>query len=172
MRRLKQRQVHTRELDAVCQHYEFKTRQEMADIRRVTDTYAVAPQIDEDDFAEIAATGYKLVINNRPDGESFDQMTSETAEKCAALTGLTYASVPVSGAPTMDAVDATVKLIKDANAPIFAYCRSGTRSVTLWTLATVKAGLETPENAVEKARNAGYDLSHLQEMLQELACAD
>lgn len=144
----------------------------MAEIRRVTDTYAVAPQIDGDDFADIAAAGYKLVINNRPDGESFDQMSSETAKTGAEANGLAYAFVPVSGAPTMDAVDVTAKLIQGTDAPIFAYCRSGTRSVTLWTLASVKAGLETPDNAIEKARTAGYDLSHLKETLQDLACAE
>jgi uncharacterized protein (TIGR01244 family) len=41
----------------------------MADIRRVTDAFAVAPQISEKDVEEIAAAGFKTIIANRPDGE-------------------------------------------------------------------------------------------------------
>ncbi|MGB2179026.1 MAG: beta-lactamase hydrolase domain-containing protein, partial [Hyphomonas sp.] len=38
----------------------------MADIRRVTDAFAVAPQISEKDVEEIAAAGFKTIIANRP----------------------------------------------------------------------------------------------------------
>ncbi|OZB14271.1 MAG: TIGR01244 family protein, partial [Hyphomonas sp. 34-62-18] len=41
----------------------------MADIRRVTPDFAVAPQISEADVEEIAAAGFKTIIANRPDGE-------------------------------------------------------------------------------------------------------
>ena len=45
----------------------------------------VAPQIVESDFAEIAAKGFKTVVNNRPDGEAADQMPDEVA-KAAMIT--------------------------------------------------------------------------------------
>ena len=41
----------------------------MPDIRRVTDGFAVAPQISDADVAAIAKAGYKTIIANRPDGE-------------------------------------------------------------------------------------------------------
>jgi sulfide:quinone oxidoreductase len=44
----------------------------MADIRQVTPNFAVAPQIEVEDFATLAALGYRTVIDNRPDGESPD----------------------------------------------------------------------------------------------------
>ena len=141
----------------------------MADIRRVTETYAVAPQIDEDDFASIAAEGYNFVINNRPDGETFGQMPGATAQSGAAAAGMKYAAVPVSGAPTMTAVDETIAIMAANQGPILAYCRSGTRSCTVWALAAVKSGAETPESALTKAREAGYDLSHMNEVLASLA---
>ena len=41
----------------------------MLDLRKVTDGFAVAPQIDENDVQAIADAGYKTIIANRPDGE-------------------------------------------------------------------------------------------------------
>ena len=39
------------------------------DIRRLTETYAVSPQITPEDVAAIKAAGFTTIINNRPDGE-------------------------------------------------------------------------------------------------------
>ena len=133
----------------------------MADIRQVTEKFAVSPQIDEDDFPEIAGKGFTLVVNNRPDGETFGQLSSVDAEKAALANSMSYKSIPFSGMPTMTEVDGLIEILDSTDAPIFAYCRSGTRSCTLWALASVKSGRETADSALEKARNAGYDLSHI-----------
>ena len=41
----------------------------MTEFRRVTDQLSVSPQITLEDLPRAAAMGFKLVINNRPDGE-------------------------------------------------------------------------------------------------------
>lgn len=144
----------------------------MVDIHRVTETYAVAPQIDIDDFEVIRDAGYTTIINNRPDGETFGQMESQTARERSEALGLTYAAIPIAGPQDLLAsCDALNTQIDSATGPVFAYCRSGTRSVTLWSLAQVKAGKETPDSAIEKAREAGYDLSHLHDTMSQLAPA-
>jgi len=141
----------------------------MADIKQVSETYAVAPQIDVDDFESLRDAGFKMVINNRPDGESFGQMDASTAKLTADKAGLDFAFVPISGPQDfMASCDILNKAIENAGGPILAYCRSGTRSVTLWSLASVKVGRETPASAIEKARNAGYDLSHMKETFEQL----
>ncbi len=43
------------------------------DIKKITDNYSVAGQIGPEDVPLIAATGFKSVICNRPDGEALDQ---------------------------------------------------------------------------------------------------
>lgn len=96
-------------------------------------------------------------------------MPGETAREKAAEKSLGYTEVSVSGAPNMQNVDALCDVLSQNEGPILAYCRSGTRSITLWSMASVKLGRETPESAIEKAKNAGYDLSHLQAVLSELA---
>ena len=55
----------------------------MADIRPVTDAFAVAPQLSVSDLSEAATLGYRLVINNRPDGEAPGQPTA--AEMATAV---------------------------------------------------------------------------------------
>ena len=137
----------------------------MADIRQVSDKFAVAPQICEQDFATIAEKGFKLVINNRPDGEEFGQLTSADAESAAQAQGLQYKSIAISGTPTDDAVSAMMSTLQSTDGPIFAYCRSGTRSTVLWCIASVRLGNETPESALEKAAAAGYDLQGIAPLL-------
>ncbi len=140
----------------------------MADIRRVTDSFAVAPQIDIDDFSSIQSEGFVHVVNNRPDDETFGQMPSHTAREKAAENQLAYTAIPIAGPHDLTAsVDALNAAISSSAGPVLAYCRSGTRSISLWSLASVKSGAETPESAIEKARNAGYDLSHLQPLMQQ-----
>ena len=59
-----------------------------ANVTRHTDKFSTAPQVSPSDLPEIAAMGFKTVINNRPDGEGgADQPSSaelEAAAKAAA----------------------------------------------------------------------------------------
>ncbi len=54
----------------------------------LTDSVGVAGQVQPDDMAAIAQAGYKVVINNRPDGEAPDQPSSEELAAAAAAAGL------------------------------------------------------------------------------------
>ena len=47
----------------------------------------------------------------------------------------------------------------DLPKPVLAYCRSGTRSITLWALS--QRNSVDREVLVAAARNAGYDLSQV-----------
>jgi uncharacterized protein (TIGR01244 family) len=131
----------------------------MADIRKVTDDFAVAPQIAPAEVADIAARGYRMVINNRPDGETPDQPAGAEIAKAAEAAGLAYVFVPVRGGPTPDQVAAVQDAIKDAKGPVFAFCRSGTRSIVTWSIGQARAGLRSRDELIELGRNAGYDLT-------------
>ncbi|GGK41145.1 TIGR01244 family sulfur transferase [Salinarimonas ramus] len=136
-----------------------------ADIRRLTPELSVAPQIAPDDLAAVKAAGFTTVINNRPDGESPDQPPSATMEAEAARVGLAYRHVPVvSGAMTMDDVAAFDAALSETDGPTLAFCRSGTRSATLW--AFTQAGARAPDEILSIAGGAGYDLSGLRPYLE------
>jgi len=64
----------------------------MTEFRRVTDQLSVSPQIALDDLARAAGDGFKLVINNRPDGEEPGQPTSAEVEAAAAPPGWTMST--------------------------------------------------------------------------------
>jgi uncharacterized protein (TIGR01244 family) len=139
----------------------------MADIHRVTEEFAVAPQLAPADFAELKALGFRQVINNRPDSEAPGQMTSAEAEAAATAAGLAYVHAPFVGRPTEDAIAAAA----NAAAPTLAFCRSGTRSIGAWALAQAPKGGMSPDEIVLAARNAGYDLSPMKDLLRKLSPA-
>lgn len=137
----------------------------MADIKQVTDRFAVAPQITLEDFAALASAGYRHVINNRPDGESPDQPKSAEVEAAAKHAGLTYAYAPFVGQPTLEAVKAVGAA--DGMGKTLAYCRSGTRSVTAWAVAQAGHG-EEAAYILEAAAEAGYNLAPMIGTLRQL----
>ena len=131
----------------------------MADIRKVTDDFAVAPQISPQDMAQAAKDGFVLVINNRPDGEAPDQPTSAEMEAAAKAAGLDYVHIPVRGAPTPEQVEAVAAAVQEANGPVLAFCRSGTRSIITWSLGKAISGARPREELIQLGADAGYDLS-------------
>ena len=136
----------------------------MADIRNVTDSFAVAPQITPEDVAEIAAAGFKTIIANRPDGEGgLDQPRMGAVRAKAEELGLTFIALPFSGAPTPEIVDRTGQILSQAETPVLAYCRTGTRSITAWAL--VHGGQGTADEIISVGAEAGYDLSSLRSLL-------
>jgi uncharacterized protein (TIGR01244 family) len=130
----------------------------MADIHSVTDDFAVAPQIDLGDLQALAAQGFRLVINNRPDGETLGQPTSAEVEQAARAAGMDYRYIPVRGGPGPAEVAAVNEAVARAEGPVLAFCRSGTRSIVTWALAQLMAGTPRDE-LIELGRGAGYELS-------------
>ena len=136
----------------------------MADIRKVTDGFSVAPQIDEDDVLAIADAGFKTLIANRPDGEGgIEQPRMGAIRAKAEALGLTFVAIPFAGAPTPDILERFGGALAEAPAPVLAYCRTGTRSITAWALTHGGQGMG--DEVVDAAAGAGYDLSALKPLL-------
>ena len=130
------------------------------ELKRINDDVSVAPQISPDDMPAIKAAGFTTVINNRPDGESPDQPASDTMKAAAEAAGLSYHYIPLGRegvSPQM--VEETEAVLEGSDGPVFAYCRSGTRSTTLWALS--QAGKMPATEIVAQAAHAGYEMSHL-----------
>ena len=143
----------------------------MTILRTIDATISVAPQIDPDDMAEIAASGFTAIVNNRPDGEDFGQPSGDEIAAAAAELGLSYTAIPITHAGfSHPQIDAMAAVLAEAKGPVLAYCRSGTRSCNLWALAAVKAGAH-PDTAMAKAAAAGYDLTGLRPLLDALSTA-
>jgi len=139
--------------------------------RQLTDGVWVGPQLRAEDFAAVAALGIRTVINNRPDGESPDQLPSAEAEKAARAAGLAYVHLPVvSGAIFPDHVRRLEEILASTEKPWLLYCRSGNRSCRLWALAAARH--LSPAQIVEAAARAGYDLTRLWPVLAAVHAAN
>jgi uncharacterized protein (TIGR01244 family) len=135
--------------------------------RTIDETILVAGQIAPGDIATAAAQGVRTIINNRPDGEQAGQPTSTEMEAAAQAVGLGYVHIPVDHSGfSIEQVEAMTAALA-LPGPALAFCRSGTRSTYLWSLARGAAGDEPAEIAA-KAANAGYDVSGLLPMIEGL----
>lgn len=138
------------------------------DIRALTPTYAVSPQIEPSDLPAIKAAGYTTVIDNRPDGEIPPHLHAGEMRRAAEALGLAFVANPViGGALTMDNVAAQRAAIDAASGPVFAYCASGNRSSVVWALA--HAGQMPADDLIGIPARFGYQLDHLRPTLEQLA---
>lgn len=130
------------------------------DVKRIDDNFSVSPQISPEDVTAIKAQGFVAIINNRPDGESPDQPSGATIEKAAHEAGLSYHYIPLGReGVSQDMIEQTKQVLEGSTGPVFAYCRSGTRSTTLWALS--QAGKAPANEIISAAAHAEYDMSHL-----------
>ena len=140
--------------------------------RSITTDIMVAPQISVDAVAEAKAAGVALIINNRPEGESDDQIPGADIEAAARAAGMEYIAIPITHSGfSQPQVMAMVAALQGAQGKILAYCRSGTRSTLLWALAESAQGGD-PDALTNMAAKAGYDVSPvrpLMDMLKALA---
>ncbi|BEU99014.1 TIGR01244 family sulfur transferase [Novosphingobium olei] len=138
--------------------------------RKIDDKTYASPQITVDDVAQAKALGIALIVNNRPEGESDDQTPGAEIEAAAKAAGIAYVAIPVSHAgfslPQVEALDAALASAGDA--PVLAYCRSGTRSTLLWALTQAKRGM-APDQIAASAAGAGYDIGPIRAQVDMLA---
>ncbi len=128
------------------------------DIKTIDEGLSVSPQISPSDLAAIKDAGFRAIICNRPDGEAGDQPTFEEIEAAAAKLGIEAHYLPiVSGMVKDEDAIAFGGALTHLPGPVLAYCRSGTRSATLWSLSQA-GNLSAPE-ILQKTKDAGYDMS-------------
>ncbi len=136
--------------------------------RKLTDTVYASPQIGLPEVAEAKALGVTLIVNNRPEGESEDQVPGDEIAAAAKAEGIEYLAIPITHAGFADhQVTAMADALQRSTGPVLAYCRSGTRSTLLWALAEAKAGKD-PEQLAQAAAAAGYDLSPVRQVMDVL----
>ena len=131
----------------------------------LTPSLSVSSQLSEADIAQAARDGFRAIIDNRPDGEEPGQLSAETVRKLAAAHGMGFAHVPTVGSNITDEdVAGMADALARLDGPVLAYCRTGTRSTTLWALT--QAGGQPAEAILAIAAQAGYDLSTLRPRLE------
>lgn len=138
------------------------------DIRHITPDFAVGPQIEPTDMEALAAAGFVAVINNRPDAEVSAELQSDAMQAAAEAAGLSYSVNPViNGGLSMSMVQEQGIAADNAKGPVFAWCRSGTRSSMVWALA--HAGKMPTAEIIAALEAAGYQIPGLDQQIDALA---
>ncbi len=136
------------------------------DIKRISPFLAVSSQISPSDVGILASQGFRSIICNRPDGEAEDQPPVTEIQAAAERHGIEFYHQPVvSGQVTDGDVTQFGELMARLDGPVLAFCRTGTRSITLWALT--EARHLTVEAILQATQQAGYDLTGLQDRLRK-----
>lgn len=126
----------------------------------LSDGVAVGREPSPQELEQLAAAGFKSVINSRLDNEQGLMMRPAEAEQAARKAGLEYRYVPVEGRNPLDKdVRDFSAAVKALPGPVYAYCRSGGRSSGLWAMMSV-ANMGT-KDIVRTCAEAGFDVAGL-----------
>ena len=135
-------------------------------LKSISGNHFVSGQIQIDDIEGLANFGIKLIINNRPDNEEFNQTSSELLKDKAESFGIKFIDIPfASGTLSKEKILDFSNLIKNNHEKALFYCRSGARSSLIWGLASViHLGVDL-EKCIININNSGHDASMLPNMV-------
>ena len=113
----------------------------MPEVRSLAPGFAVTGQLRAEDLAEIAARGFRSIVNNRPDGEEPGQPRAADIAAEARRLGLVWRDLPMA---TREVSDEQARdfdeMLPKLPAPVLAFCRTGARSTALWERAQAGRG--------------------------------
>ena len=139
-------------------------------IEKIADYLYVSDQLKDERFAKRAASyGIKTVICNRPDGEAPDQPSFEQVKAWLNANGIEhviYMPVVMDGI-TDETLDHFQTTVANSEAPIMAFCRTGTRSSMLWALNQARRGVEV-NSLIKAASLANIDLEPQRHRLEAI----
>lgn len=126
--------------------------------KKLTTGLSVIGQVMPTDMQAIKDAGFRAIICNRPDGEAADQPTFEEISKAAEKAGIEAKYLPiVAGKVSDDDANAFDATLSEMPGPVLAFCRTGTRSATLWSLA--QANSRSLPDILATTKSAGYDMA-------------
>jgi sulfide:quinone oxidoreductase len=128
------------------------------EIKQLNGDLSVTPQIAIADLPAIKENGFRSIICNCPDGEGADQPTHQEIDAAATKLGIDMAYQPITAGKVSDQdADDFASLMTELPGPVLAYCRTGTRSATLWSLK--QAETMATADILSTTKAAGYDMA-------------
>ncbi len=142
----------------------------MAAFKHISPSVSVAGSLDPQELNAAAESGFRTIINFRPDGESPNQMSSAAAREATERLGLAYFHVPAPQCEvfTDGVVNAAQSAFESAQAPVLALCASGQRAAIVW--AAAEARNQAPvADILSTLKVAGFDFAFLRDDLDAQA---
>lgn len=138
------------------------------DLRQITPTYSVTPQIEPADVASLAAMGVKTLICNRPDMENPPALQSSAMLAAAQAHGIGFIYNPFQGHTiSQENVDIQATALATADSPVVGYCASGNRCTVVWGFGA--AGHVPVDDIVTIGQSYGYPFEQLRPALEAAA---
>lgn len=135
--------------------------------RQLDDKTLINGQISPEDIDALKALGVTLIVNNRPDGEDVGQPNSDDIEAAAKAAGIDYRHVPIARGLGPSDIEAMREAMHSAgDGKMFAFCRSGNRSVLSWAVAKSEDGVPSAD-LNRMANEAGFDLGPIAHLLRD-----
>ncbi|QRM53214.1 bifunctional sulfur transferase/dioxygenase Blh [Sinorhizobium sp. BG8] len=128
-------------------------------VTKITERLSVMGQPAVEDFRDLKAQGFATVVNARPDHEDQAQPGTHAEEQAAHDAGLSYVYIPVT-TPTITQADvrAFQKAVNEAQGPVVAHCKSGTRALMLHAIGEALDGRMRTDDVVAFGRDHGFDI--------------
>ncbi|MFK8020215.1 MAG: sulfur transferase domain-containing protein [Pseudomonadales bacterium] len=102
---------------------------------QLSEQVSVSGQLSVGDLEALVEAGIKILVCNRPDGESMDQTPFADICTAAEALGLDVVNIPFAGSEmTLEHASQFADVLKSGKR-VHAYCRSGARSGNLFALA-------------------------------------
>jgi uncharacterized protein (TIGR01244 family) len=139
----------------------------MSDLKKVSDNLSVTGQISSEQLTELAAEGFKSVLNLRSSDEK-DFLNDEQEQANAA--GLAYVNIPLDPQePNQHLTAAAIAEIKHLSKPILIHCANGVRAGGIALIADAIQAALTYGEILHKAQKIGINLEqpHLKQFLLE-----
>jgi len=142
----------------------------MTQFQKLSEGVSVCMQIFPEQIDFIKQSGFKTIINNRPDMEKSGQPFAADIEKLAREAGLDYVHLPMNpGQITPELIASMADVFKNSDGPVLAHCASGVRSTILWCFVNVKKmGVD---GVLSATRTAGIDVEKIRPALTGYAAS-
>jgi len=142
----------------------------MTQFKKLSDDVSVCMQLFPEQIDFIKQSGFKTIINNRPDMEKPGQPFAGDIEKLAREAGLNYIHLPMNpGQITPELLASMAEAFINSEGPVIAHCATGMRSTILWCFVNVKKmGVE---GVMSAATAAGMDIEKVRPALTGYAAS-
>ncbi|WP_323843960.1 TIGR01244 family sulfur transferase [Microbulbifer magnicolonia] len=128
------------------------------DFKKLDAQVSVSEQFSCDAMAQLAESGVKVVVCNRPEGETEDQPSYADMKSAAEACGMEFVAIPFArGQMTRAHCEQFAEVLARGD-KVHAFCRTGNRSCNLWAGARVLEGADK-KSLLGHARAAGFDIS-------------
>lgn len=140
-------------------------------LARIGTTIACAGAITPEAAPDIAAMGFRSVLNLRREGEEGNDV--QAARAAAEAAGLRYIHIPYDGSADAAVARRFLDAVTDeANEPVFVHCASGNRAASLWMIKRIAVDGWDVARATEEAVALGSRSEAMQAFAAEFGLAN